>query len=111
MRTAVGTGNWLRMESSIFGIFIFGATGGTHREGTHGRVDPIVGQIKNDAETWSAMGAVDKRIPEAAIRRVVQFSQACRTDRDIGQDERHLFSGPVARADLELSVANGIEDS
>ena len=111
MGTAVGTGDGLRMKPSIVGILVFGSTGWAHRKGSHGGVHPVVGQTENDAETWSAMGAVDKRIPEAAVRRVVHFLQAFPTYGDIGQYERHFFPGPVARADLEPFVSDRVEDS
>ena len=70
---------------------------------SHRCVGPVVGQRLDDREARAAVRAVGERVPIATIARIKDFTKTVRAGRNVGQDERRLFTAFVAVADLEVS--------
>src|SRR5690242_14906081 len=64
------------MKSSIERIFIFTAAGPTQGEWRHGGGGAVIRQLANQGVTGAALGAINKRITEAAVVRILHFAQA-----------------------------------
>src|SRR5215468_7000269 len=73
------------MKAPVRRIFIFCSTVITEGKIAHRGFRAIVGNVLNDRETWSTIGAVDKRIAKAPVGRIKQFSETIITSRNIGR--------------------------
>src|ERR1051326_4866778 len=109
MRSAIRTGVWLRMETPVARVVIFGLTKPAHDEAFHRSVGAVVGQRLDDAEPRSAIGAVRERIAVAPVGRVEEFAHAVRAGRDVRQHQGAPFAGRAAGANFESLVTRGIQ--
>jgi len=89
------------MEAAVGRMFVLREARGTEGKDIHRRVRPVVGQITDDREARPAIRAVDERIAEPPIRRVLQLRQTVRTGGDIGGDERERPPGLLAGRDAK----------
>ena len=71
------------MESSVRRVFVFAFAIGTQLKSRHCCERTVVGNVLNDREAWSAVGAVDEGIAIASIIWVEEFAQAVVADGDI----------------------------
>ena len=62
---------------------VFTSTVRAHGEACHRGLRPIIGDVLDDCEARSAVGAVDEGIMVAAVMGVEEFAQAIRADGDI----------------------------
>jgi hypothetical protein len=76
----IWAGHRLGVEAPIQRIFVFGAAVVTEREIRHGGVWTVVGNVLDDGEARSAIGAVDEGIEVAPVIRIEQFALAIGTD-------------------------------
>ena len=97
------------VKPAVQWIVIFRVAGGTLFEPSHGRVWAIVRNFLDYAESRPAVRAVRKRIAISPVRRIQEFSQAIRTNRDIWQNERCLWARIVAIPNLEALMADNVE--
>ena len=67
MRTADGAGIGLCMETSVSRIFIFMLTFRTHLETAHGGQWAVIGNVIDDGETRSTVGAVGECISISSV--------------------------------------------
>ena len=93
---------WLRVESPICWILIFGLAGCAHGKDRHGGIRSVVGQLVCDGETRATIGTVDKRIAEATVLRTEELSFAISADSQIRRDQGALLGIILFReADLK----------
>src|SRR5512138_807850 len=75
---AIGTGNRLGMEAAIQRILIFVAAAIAHAEFRHRREGAVIGNVLDDREARSTVGAVNEGIEIAPIARIEQLAFAVR---------------------------------
>ena len=85
---AGGTRVRLSVKSAIAGIVVLGAAGRAHRELAHRRPRAVIRHALDDREPRPAVGAVDERVPVAAVAGVEQLRQAVVAGRAVGGDQR-----------------------
>ena len=83
-------------------VRVFAAAKLAHLKLPHRGICTVVRQRGDDAKARAAIGAVDKRIVEARILRVVKLFFALIADRKIGQD-RVKFTPLFGLRDLKIS--------
>lgn len=101
---ARGAGSGLGMEPAIAGVLILGPTCRAHGEPGHGRPLPVVWDVQDDGEAWTAVGAVEEGITTAAILRVGQLLETVRAGGDIWRDEGGLLLLGLALLDRKGGV-------
>ena len=75
LRPAVPACIGLRVEAAVRRIVVFRLACGAHGKARHGGLRPVVGNAARDGEARAAVGAIEKRIAIAAVRRIKQFAQ------------------------------------
>ena len=94
--SAIMAGDRFGVEPAIGRIAIFRPACLAHREPGHGGVAAIIGNVPDDAEARTAMGAAGERMAEAPFPGIGNFLRAgpadCRVRRDLGM----CFSGQRA---------------
>ena len=88
MGPAFEAGVGLGVEAAVFGIAVFVCALLAHGESRHGRVLAVVGQLVDDREARSAVGAVDEGVVEAAVRGVEQLGGAFGAGGQVGRHKR-----------------------
>lgn len=83
MWPALRAGIGLSVETAVVRIIILLLTGRTHGEGGHGGFYPIIGDILDDGETGTTVGAIDEGVEVASVFRVHEFPQTILTRGDI----------------------------
>ena len=96
--TALGAGVRLGVEATVAGVLVLPPALRTHLEMDHGGSRPVVGQAPGDREPRAAVGAVDERVPVAAIAGIEQLPDAVITGRRVGRKSRF---GPARRSARE----------
>ena len=85
---AVRAGNWFGMKTPVSRLAVFaGAVGAQGKAGQAG-VGAVIRQPAADAEARATVGAVDKRMPPAAVAGVEQLGQAGRARGQIRRQAR-----------------------
>ncbi len=105
-RAAGGTGVGLGMETPIRRILVLGAAIGAHAERGHAGVGPVVGDALDDRQPGSAVGAIDKGVAVATVRRIEQLGPAGGTGGRVGHDtgaHRALAAGGDAEIRRRLT--------
>jgi hypothetical protein len=69
----------------------------------HSGLVAIIGNILDDGETWTTVGAVDEGIAVAAIRGIKEFAQAVVTGGSIRRDEGVTYGTSLAMGNAESS--------
>ena len=64
------------MKAPVGRVVIFFFAGRAERKACHGGSVAVIGQILNNGQPRAAVGAVYKRVAEAAVERVEQLPQA-----------------------------------
>jgi hypothetical protein len=82
-RAALRAGIGMGMKAPVGGILILRAAAVAHPELGHGGVLAVVGNVPEDGETRSAVGAADEWIQVTPVVRLEQLPLAVRTDGDI----------------------------
>ena len=75
-RSALGARVRLGVKAPVGRILVLRPAGGAHLESGHRRQRSVVGHPAHDREARSAVGAVDERVPVAAILGIEQLAQA-----------------------------------
>jgi hypothetical protein len=104
-RSATRTGVGLGMEAPVGRVLIFGAAGIAHGKAGHRRQRAVVGNAANDGETRPAVGAVDERVAETTVGRIVQLAQAVVAHRRVGRHRRVRHPTGRTRTDREARLA------
>ena len=89
------------MKAPVRWIVVLRLAIGTHQEGSHRRLGPVVGNILDDREARTAVGAVDERVPVAAVARVEELSQAVIADGNVRGYGLKLAGARLRMADDE----------
>ena len=76
----------LRVEAPVRGVVVLPLAGRAHGKLRHRGLRPVVGNAPRNGEARPAVGAVQKRVAEAAVRGVEQLPQAIRAGRRIGRN-------------------------
>src|SRR5438046_1874776 len=87
LRATDGAGVGLGMEPTVKGIIEFLLTSWTHWKDTHRRFVTIVRNILYDGEAWTAISAVDERIPIASVSRIEEFMQTIVAGSGVRRDQ------------------------
>ena len=74
------------MKAPVGRVLVLPAAVGAQGEAGHGRARPVVGHGVHDGEAGTARGAVQERVAEPAVGRIVQLAEAVRTG---GRVRRH----------------------
>ena len=90
-------------------VFILTPALRAHPEFLHRRVRPVVRQGAYDREPRSAIRAVGKRIPVAAVPRVGDFGKAVRAGGNVGEDKRSRLSRCRALEYLKSRESGGVK--
>ena len=107
---AFGAGIGLGVESAVRGIGVLGLAGGAKREAGHRGGGAVVGDILNDGEPGTAVGAVGEGVLETAVGRVGAFGQAFGAGGDVGRDKGgcgESIAEGLAPVDLEERRSQG----
>jgi len=83
-RPACGAGSRLRMEAPVGRVPVFLPAAVAETELSHGCQGAIIGNTGDDRVTRAAIGAIDERVPVAAVAGVEQLPQAIGTHIAIG---------------------------
>ncbi len=102
-------GDRLGVEAPVAWVLVLPPAVGAHREARHGRVRPVVRNPLDDREAWPALGAVDERVPVAAVGRIEELAQALVAGGDIGRDQCRAGCGG-ALGDREGGLAPTRDD-
>ena len=108
-RAADGTGQRLGVEAPVGRVVVLAGALGAEGEGGHGGVGPVVGEAEGDGEPGPAVGAVDERVPVAAVTGVGQFSQAVVAHGQVGGQEGDGPGGVPAGHDAEAVLIEEAE--
>ena len=60
LRSANGTGDWLGMKAAVKRIVVFSSAFRAHLKIRHGRLWAVIGNILDDRESRTAIGAIDE---------------------------------------------------
>src|SRR5581483_1228046 len=104
-RPAERTGIRLGMKAPVRRVLVFGAAGRAHREAAHRRARAVVGQGFDDRVARAALRAVDERIAETAVRRLVEFAEALLAGGEVGDEAGSAAGVRQTRHDREARVA------
>ena len=74
------------METSVGRVFVFAFAVGAQLESRHRGEWTVIGNVLNDGEARSAVGAVNEGIVIASVSGVEEFAQAVIADSDIRRD-------------------------
>ncbi len=88
VRAALKAGIRLGVEAPVERIGVFGGAGGAHGEAVHGGHGAVIGQVADDGEARSAVGAVDEGVVVAPVCGVEELADAVRAGGDVGRDQR-----------------------
>ena len=91
LRAANRAGYRLSVKAPVGRIVIFCRAIRAKRKVRHAGIDAVVRDIAHNAETRSAVGAIDKRIPVAAVIRIEELSLAVGTDGKVRRDRQKVF--------------------
>src|SRR5210317_275720 len=101
LRSTVRASHGFCMETPVCGVPIFAFAVGTQRKSRHARIRTIVGQRFYQRIARTTLGAVDKRVGMAPVRRVLQFPLAVITHEVVGRHKNLRVSAHQAVDDLE----------
>ena len=104
-RPAVRAAVRLGVVAPVLDVVILAVTVRAHRKGFHRGLRPVIGDILDNGETRSAIGAVDEGKAVAPVCRVSHLAQAVRTDADIRRDQRVPLGLALALDDPEIRKA------
>ena len=74
MRTTDRAGVRLGMKAPVEGVIVFCLACRAHRKDAHSRLVPVIRHILDNRKTWATVGAIDKRIAIAPVRRVEELT-------------------------------------
>ena len=95
------------METPVRRIFVLGAAVSAERKSAHRGLGAVVGDIQNDGEARSAVGAVDERVAITAVGGIEELAQAIVAHRHVGRDQLVLSCNLLRVPDIEAVVAFG----
>jgi hypothetical protein len=107
MRAAMIAGHGLGVKATVFHIGIFRGALFTHWEYIHGRIGAVVGKGLDNAETWSAIRAIDKGIIDA-MWLCFHIFEASGTNSDIRAYFRNLVFNAVIAAVHNAEILEGL---
>ena len=87
------TSDRLRVETPVFGVFIFGRACRTHGKRPHGGVRAIIGNRFDDGQARATMRAIGEGIAITSAERIEHFLDAFGAARRIGDDTGMHGSG------------------
>ncbi len=87
-RPAAGAARGLGVKPPVRRVVVLVGARHAHRKPGHGGERPVVGNVADDREPRTAVGAVDERVAEAAVGRVGQLAEAVGAGSGVGGDER-----------------------
>ena len=105
MRTANRAGRWLGVKAAVERIIVFRLAVWTHFKTGHGGLWAVIGNIADDGESRSAIGAVDEWVTVASIGRVEEFAAAVRADGHIRRNGNKVTLVCFAGDDPEFRIA------
>ena len=85
--TAGGTAHRLGVEAAVGGVGVLGPAVRAQREAGHRGARPVVGHRGHDRVPRPAVRAVDERVPEPPVGRVVQLAQAVGAGGGVRRDQ------------------------
>ena len=97
VRAGVGLG----MKTPVQGIVILRLASGTHWEDTHGCLVAVIGNILDDCEARTTIGAVNERMTITPVYGVEEFMQTVVTGGGIWRDECIALGSSLAMGDCE----------
>jgi hypothetical protein len=101
------------VKPAIRRIIIFSPAERTQGETGHGRVDPIVGDIFDNRQTWAAVCAVDKRVTKSSILGIKKLRETLaargniRRNIDLSQSAGFTFDNPESRIFFDFYLGAG----
>ena len=93
---------WKRRSA---GSSILAVAGRTHREGGHGGLGAVIGDILDDGKARAAIGAVDKGVAIAPVLMVEELVETIIAESDIRRDQGKALLAARALAYLKPSIA------
>ena len=85
---APGASDRFRMKAPVCRVFILPRAVRAQREGAHGCMDPVIGEILDQCEPWSAVGAVGEGVAISALAGCAHFQRAIRAGPNIRGNQR-----------------------
>jgi hypothetical protein len=93
------------VKSTVQRVLVFLQALRTHPEGFHGRLGPVIGNVLDDGEPGTAMGAIDERVAVSPVFRIEELSPARIAGGNIRRDALKSSLLGNARPDLERSIS------
>ena len=91
----------LGVKAPVGRVFVLGPAGRAEREAPHRGALPVVGQVLDDRESWTAVCAIGEGILKAPIARIEELGAALVARRDVRRDELVGVGVHGAREDAE----------
>ncbi len=108
-RPADGARVGLGVEAPVERVLVLPPAGGAKREVTHGGALAVVGQVLDDREPRTAVGAVGERVAVTPVVRVEELPAAVGAGRDVRRDQLiGARVGPALEDDERLSGGGAV---
>jgi hypothetical protein len=97
------------VEASVARVIIFRLALPAHCELFHRGVSTIIRKRLDDAEPWTAVGAIRERVEIATVHGVKDLAQAIRASCDVGHDQRDPAAFGLTLTNRKTGIPGSIE--